>query len=423
MADKNELILIVGGGPAGLAAALAFDNNNYKNIVVLEGRTDMNFDVENSYPVGVNVRGQTAIKTLFGSSNENSDVSNLGLRVDQWKILVGPGINVANFESGLVVGTSRAGVTNLLYDETQRRGTIKVLFGHRAMEADLKAKTVKCAANTGEEKIFKPVCLIIADGYKSKVRDSIEKSDQQSLQIQRWPWNISFRVLTSEINPKTELNPYIHYIQNQIYISKFLNGKWTAAISIKENSPAFLLSNEATEENMNELEKYVKKVAPITANLFTRDEYKRYFSRSIFTGSVTKVSKLVIDKWAVLIGDSAHSAFPATGEGINSALEDGSILQKCLQSNTNNLEESLVEFEKSRLEDANALSDMAYGAVNQNFKGSIQMIFLGLFKRFIGPSKEELLFGKSSNIIQKYSDVVKIWKHQTRCLGGPNIPK
>ena len=332
MGDKNELILIVGGGPAGLAAALAFDNNNYKNIVVLEGRADMNFDVENSYPVGVNFRGQTAIKNLFGSSTENSDVSNLGLRVDQWKILVGPGINVANFESGLVVGTSRAGVTNLLYDETQRRGTIKVLFGHRAMEADLKSKTVKCTANNGEEKIFNPVCLIIADGYKSKVRDSLEKIDQ-SLRIQRWPWNTSFRVLTSEINPKTDLDPYIHYIQNQIYISRFLNGKWTAAISIKENSPAFLLSNEATEENINELEKYVKKVAPITANLFTRDEYRRYFSRSIFTGSVTKVSKLVINKWAVLVGDSAHSAFPATGEGINSALEDGSILQKCLQSN------------------------------------------------------------------------------------------
>jgi hypothetical protein len=79
---------------------LAFNNNNYKNIVVIEGRSDMNFDQENSYPVGVNVRGQNAIKNLFGLSNNHSDVSGLGLRVDQWKILVGPGINVANFDSG-----------------------------------------------------------------------------------------------------------------------------------------------------------------------------------------------------------------------------------------------------------------------------------------------------------------------------------
>ncbi len=158
---KDDLILIVGGGPAGLAAALAFNNNNFTNIIVLEGRADMNFDPENSYPVGVNVRGQNAIKNLFNDS-VHSDVSTMGLRVDQWKILVGPGINVANFDSGLVVGTSRAGVTHLLYDETQRRnGSIKVLFGHKAKDVDLEKRLLKCTTSTGEEKEFRPVCLII----------------------------------------------------------------------------------------------------------------------------------------------------------------------------------------------------------------------------------------------------------------------
>lgn len=46
-------------------------------------------------------------------------------------------------------------------------------------------------------------------------------------------FNASFRVLTSDANPQTELDPFIHYIGNQIYISRFLNGKWTAVINIK----------------------------------------------------------------------------------------------------------------------------------------------------------------------------------------------
>ena len=420
MSEKNGLILIVGGGPAGLAAALAFDNNNYKNIVVLESRKDMVFDVENSYPVGVNVRGKNAIKNLFSNSTENPDVSNLGLRVDLWKILVGPGINVANFESGLVVGTSRAEVTLLLYNETQRRKTIQVFFGHKAYSFDLKARLVKCSSNTGEEKYFQPICLILSDGYKSKIRDQLEK--EGLVEIQRWPWTSSFRVLTSESDPETNLDPYIHYIQNGIYVSRFLNGKWTAVVNINKKTPEFLASTDPSDTNIAELEKYVKKVAPIAADLFSREEYCRYFSRNIFTGSVIKVSQLVIDKWAVLIGDSAHSAYPATGEGINSAIEDAYILQECLKSNEH-LEDALNEFDNVRLEDANALSDMAYGTVNPTFKGGIQMMFLGCFKRCLGPSKEDLLFGKSSQIIQKYSDVVKIWKHQTRFLGGPNIPK
>ena len=139
--NNDELILIVGGGPAGLGAALAFDNNNYKNIVVLEGRPDLKFDEENSYPVGVNVRGNNALTKLFAPKEIN--IQSMGLRVDQWKIFVGPGINVATFDSGLVTGTSRAGVNTILYEEAQRRG-IQVLFGHKARAVDLNARTVQC---------------------------------------------------------------------------------------------------------------------------------------------------------------------------------------------------------------------------------------------------------------------------------------
>lgn len=102
-------------------------------------------------------------------------------------------------------------------------------------------------------------------------------------------------------------------------------------------------------------------------------------------------------------------------------MEDGSILQKSLET-AETLEDGLVGFEKERLADANALSDMAYGAINQNFKSSVQMIFLGLFKSIVGPTKEDLLFGKQSVTISRYSEAVELWKQQTRYLGGPNIP-
>ena len=98
------------------------------------------------------------------------------------------------------------------------------------------------------------------------------------------------------------------------------------------------------------------------------------------------------------------------------------MLQRSLES-AKTLEDGLIEFENERLVDANALSDMAYGAINQNFKSSIQMIFLNIFKSYLGPSKEDLLFGKQSGTISRYSEAVELWKHQTRFLGGPNIPR
>jgi kynurenine 3-monooxygenase len=325
----NDLIIIIGGGPAGLGAALAFNNNGYKNITVLEGLKDMNFDVDNSYTVGVNVRGKNALAELYADSEHKTNIDSLGLRVDQWKIIVGPGINVANFDSGLVSGTSRAEVTQILYDETQRRnGAIKVLFDHKGSNVDLKTKTLKCVTSSGEEKEFQPKCLVIADGYRSKIRDLLAESDK-SLQIKQWPWTLSFRVLTTTSDKKTTLDPYIHYIQNQVYISRFLNGRWSAVLSMKEDSPLFLRSNDPTDANVDELIKYVNKMAPPAAELFSREEMKSYFTRKIFSGAVTKVSKLVIDDWAVLIGDAAHSTIPATGEGMEISLFIIIILLNC----------------------------------------------------------------------------------------------
>jgi kynurenine 3-monooxygenase len=185
--NENDLILISGGGPAGFGAALAFSNNQYKNIIVLESRPDMNFDEENSYPVGINVRGRNAVKNLYANSSAQLNWDSLGLKVDQWKIIVGPGINVANFDSGLVYGTSRAGVTQLVYDETQRRNSIQVLFGHKTKSIDLKSKSVTCETNTGQTKVYKPACLVVADGYRSRIRDSLAES-HKALKVQQWPW-------------------------------------------------------------------------------------------------------------------------------------------------------------------------------------------------------------------------------------------
>ncbi len=189
--SNNDLILISGGGPAGFGAALAFSNNNYKNIVILESRPDMNFDEENSYPVGINVRGRNAIQNLLKNQQE-LDWNNFGLKVDQWKIIVGPGINVANFDSGLVYGTSRASVTQLLYQNIieNKSDSIQILFGHKTKSVDLKSKTVTCeSVNTGEIKTFKPMCFVVADGFRSKARDSLAQSDP-TLKVQNWNWYV-----------------------------------------------------------------------------------------------------------------------------------------------------------------------------------------------------------------------------------------
>lgn len=414
-------ILIIGAGPAGLGAALAYHNSGFKDIIVIEGRNDLNFNLDDSYPIGLNVRGQNSLKKLFNNSPKTPSNDEIGLRIDQMKIIVGPGINVANFDSGLLIGSTRNGITIMLYEEVLRRGGIKVNFGQKAVDVDLKRRTIKCISPNGIQE-YHPKCVIIADGFKSKVRDSLVEQDT-SLRVQQWPWKMSFRVLFSDKEPKTDLNPYIHYIHNRTYYAKLTDGRWTVCMSISEETPKFISSDNDSEENVNELHKYLKKLAPPAAELITHDEFKRFFKRRIFQGAVTKVSKLVVDNWAVLIGDAAHSPIPASGEGINSALEDCCVLQDCM-INAKSIEECLVAFENKRLEDVHALTAIAYSAAFGGFKNAFQMSVLSMLKKIglVGPSKEDLLFGKDSANVKRYSEAFKIWKEQTALLFGPTLP-
>jgi kynurenine 3-monooxygenase len=132
---------------------------------------------------------------------------------------------------------------------------------------------------------------------------------------------------------------------------------------------------------------------------------------------------LVVGDWAVLLGDAAHSPVPDTGEGINSSLEDCAILQDCLAS-CDSLAASLKAYEDRRLEDAHALSALAYGAVHGGFKDTFQMSVLSLMSKFglVGPCKEDYLFGKHAADVKRYSEMVQIWKKQTAFLFGPTLP-
>jgi hypothetical protein len=55
-----------------------------------------------------------------------------------------------------------------------------------------------------------------------------------------------------------------------------------------------------------------------------------WFTRRVITGVSGKSSNVQYRNWAVLVGDSAHAMFPASGEGINSGMEDVEMLMRAL---------------------------------------------------------------------------------------------
>jgi hypothetical protein len=62
-APRKTNIAVIGGGPVGFAAAIALAKQGYE-VAVYEGRDEIPMNNDNSYPIGVNQRGQDALRRL-----------------------------------------------------------------------------------------------------------------------------------------------------------------------------------------------------------------------------------------------------------------------------------------------------------------------------------------------------------------------
>ena len=61
----------------------------------------------------------------------------------------------------------------------------------------------------------------------------------------------------------------------------------------------------------------------------------------------------------VLIGDAAHAVVPFYGQGANAAFEDCSVLADCLAAHPGNTRAAIEAYETARIDNANAIADMA----------------------------------------------------------------
>ena len=267
--------------------------------------------------------------------------------------------------------------------------------------------------------------IIAADGVWSKVRTQYESKIDKSFSTLT-PWDCSFRLLFSENNPKTTLSPTEHHIfSNGIYVAvaDSENQRWVIGVQISSQNPhqKVLESDQATPENISILKDYIKENAPQAFDLIPEQDFTQFFSRRTFSGSVVCASKLNIDEWIVFLGDSAHSVYPAAGEGVNCALEDVQEFDKCFSESLHNLFEN---FNSKRHEDIVALTTYATYLVHgsntskrsEKIARVVSAISLQVGQKvgIFGPIWNDKSFGTSAEIVEPYHVLLDSWKRQSR---------
>lgn len=355
----TEPVVVIGAGPVGLAAALLLASEN-RPVAVYESHATLALSDANSYPIGVNLRGQEALRRIDPALLER-------LRADAqvvaaFRIHAGRR-QVAELPSGTLLATTRAHLTALLLEAAETNPHITLTTGRRLTRVDVAGKRLlfEDADGATHEVDASGARVVAADGVWSATRTSLaEQLPAFTPDVD--PWGVQFRVLFSRPDAAAPgMDPACHYIFSDkgIYTSTLKNGVWCLALSLREgdDEAAFLGASEATPENVAALERYVTAHAAKAAPLFTDADHAAFFGRGSFTGAVVRCPVVHVDEWLVLLGDAAHGVIPPTGEGVNSGLEDCCLLAEQMASGSTT---PFTDYSTQRMPDLAALGEYAH---------------------------------------------------------------
>ncbi len=274
-------------------------------------------------------------------------------------------------ESEVIWSTHRAQLNRTMLDAAEASGKIRCYFDHMLTGVDWAAQSLSCSKANGENPHQHQFEVLIgADGGGSAVRQAMESVVELGISTESLGHGYRELTIPPDGNGDFQMDPHALHIWPRggfmlIALPNY-GGSFTVTLFLSnEGDPGFdRLTDWARQKQF--MQNQFPDVMPLFMDLET----------DFCDNPVGLLGTIRCRKWfyrdkALLLGDAAHAVVPFHGQGMNAAFEDCVEFMNCLENSDCNWEELFEQFQRCRIDQANAIADMAlenYGIMRESVR-------------------------------------------------------
>jgi kynurenine 3-monooxygenase len=362
--NKNEKIIIIGAGLCGTLLAVRLAQRGYQ-ISLHEKRSDMrreDVDAGRSINLALSSRGLKALE-LVGMKEEILEAC-IPMKGRMIHPLGGEKFfsRYSGREEDYINSVSRGGLNIALLDEAEKLPNIQVHFESNCTDINLEAAVATFQnGKTGEDWEEKGAVVIGTDGAGSVVRRNMMGKTTQLL------FNYSqdflrhgykeLSILPAENGDwKIEKNALHIFPRGQFMIIALpnLDGSFTLTMFHPYGGEIGFNNLDTKEKVKAFFEEYFPELLPYIPHYL-----EEYFENPVGTLGTIKCYPWQAFGKTLVMGDASHAIVPFYGQGMNASFEDVTVFDEILDQHEGDWGKVLYEFQEVRVENANAIADLA----------------------------------------------------------------
>jgi kynurenine 3-monooxygenase len=257
-----------------------------------------------------------------------------------------------------IYAVSRGKLNEFLLNEIDKLPNVNIHFEQRCMEVDLQNSTFELenSANHTTKKIQADI-LLGADGAFSALRNAFIKTDKVNYSQEYLKHGYKELSIPPKNNKHQLSNNALHIWPRGgfMFIAlPNLDGSFTCTLFLSFEGEQSFANLKDTKSVETFFETFFPDIIPLVP-----DFVEQFFENPTSSLVTIKTSPWVFGHNIALIGDAAHAIVPFYGQGMNAGFEDCYVLDKLLTKENGNWETTLAKYQHERIENANAIAELA----------------------------------------------------------------